>query len=399
MGTTNRRGFLKSVAVGGTAAGAGLAATGLFPRRIYSQGASKFNRVRYRELGSTGCKVTEMGFGVMNNREADLVHAAIDSGINYIDTAHYYMKGENEKIVGSVMKTKRDKVFLTTKVGLRDKTPESIRKEIDLSLKRLQTDRVDLLLFHKSDKREEILNDDTMKVFDDARKKGQTRFVGFSTHNFEPEPFDAGIDSKFWEAILTGYNYFSPPSLTKSIQKTREAGIAIIGMKNLITMTWPPDTRVPYEDIRKDKSTKTTPQQALLKWVLDDNYVDTIIPGMTTFEHLNDNLAVMGMKLTLDDRRIIRRYCEGVKSTYCRGVAGCTECREKCPKGVKVCDINRCLGYAYGYKDLDLAYENYQALPKSNRVDICADCDECAVKCVNGLNLTENIRKARELFA
>ena len=93
MGTTNRRDFLKSVAIGGTAAGAGL-----FSRKIYSAETSPFNRMRYRELGSTGCKVTEIGFGVMNTRDADLVNAAIDSGINYIDTAHYYMNGENEKI-------------------------------------------------------------------------------------------------------------------------------------------------------------------------------------------------------------------------------------------------------------------------------------------------------------
>ncbi|MFC1528573.1 aldo/keto reductase [Candidatus Latescibacterota bacterium] len=399
MEKTNRREFLKNVAVGGTAAGAGLAATNLFPRRIHSEETSNFKRVVYRQLGSTGCKVTEVGFGVMNSREADLVNAAIDSGINYIDTAHYYMNGVNEEIVGSVMKTKRDKVFLTTKVGLNDKTPESMRKEIDISLKRLQTDHVDLLLLHKATERKEIINDDTMKVFDDAKKKGQTRFVGFSTHNFEAEPFDAGIDSKFWEAILTGYNYFTPPELTRSIQRTREAGIGIIAMKNLITMTWPPTTRVQHNDIRKDKTSKTTPQQALLKWVLDNPHVDTIIPGMTTFEHLSDNLAIMGTKLTFDDRRIIHRYCENVKSSYCRGVAGCLGCKEKCPKGVNVCDLNRCLGYAYGYGDMDLAHENYRALPRSNRVDICSDCDECAVKCVNGLNLTENIRKARELFA
>ncbi len=395
METSNRRDFLKS----GTAAGLGFTINGLFSRKTYSEENSDFNRIFYRELGSTGCKVSEIGFGVMNTRDADLVHAAVDSGINYIDTAHYYMKGVNEEIVGSVMKTKRDKVFLTTKVGLIDKNPESIQEEIKISLKRLQTDHVDLLLLHKSDEREEILNDDIMKAFDDARKKGQTRFVGFSTHNFESEAFDAGIESKFWEAILTGYSYFSPPSVSKSIRKAREAGIAIIGMKNLITMTWPPSTRVQHKDISKGISSKTTPQQALIKWVLEDRFVDTTIPGMTTFEHLNDNLAVMGMKLTFDDQRIMRRYSENVKSRYCRGVAGCTGCKDKCPKGVKVNEINRCLNYAYGYGNLELAHENYQALPPSNRLDTCAECDVCEVKCVNGLNLTENIQRARELFA
>ena len=87
-----------------------------------------------------------------------------------------------------------------------------------------------------------------------------------------------------------------------------------------------------------------------------------------------------------------------VKGYYCCGLAGCTGCRDKCPKGVAVNEINRCLGYAYGYGDIELARENYQHLPSSNHVEICADCDECKVKCVNGLNLTENIKKARELF-
>ena len=397
METSNRREFLKNVAVKGTAAGAGLAASGLFPRRIFSEGASEFNRIVYRELGSTGCKVTEIGFGTMNTRDDDLIRAAIDSGINYIDTAHAYMNGVNEEMIGSVMKIRRDKVFLVTKVGL-TKNIEEMPDEIATSLKRLQTDHVDLLLLHKTDARGEILHNDIMKIFDNARKRGQTRFVGFSTHNFETEAFDAAVESKFWEAILTGYNYFSPQSVSKSIKKARENGIAIIGMKNLITMTWPPSTRTPHGDIREDKSSKTTPQQALIKWVLEDPYVDTTIPGMTAFEHLSDNLAVMGMKLTFDDHRIIRRYCEEIRLRYCRGVAGCNGCRNTCPKGVRVNEINRCLGYYYGYDNPELAYENYRALLRSDRLENCADCNECVVRCVHGLDLTENIKRARALF-
>ena len=62
-------------------------------------------------------------------------------------------------------------------------------------------------------------------------------------------------------------------------------------------------------------------------------------------------------------------------------------------------NLNRCLGYAYGYGDRRLAEENYINLTRSNRIDICNDCDECLVKCVHGLNLTENVQRARELFA
>ncbi len=395
MKTSNRRDFLKNT----TVAGAGLAAAGLFPRRICSQETSGFNRLVYRDLGSTGYRATEIGFGCMNMRDSELVHAAIDQGINYIDTANSYMNGVNEEVVGSVMKTKRDKVFLTTKIKW-DNTgidPKEMPGMIAASLKRLQTDHVDLLLLHITDKREQLFREDLMKIFDDARRKGQIRFVGISTHSNQAEVLDAAVDSKFWEAVLVGYNYASPPNITPAIERARKAGIAIIGMKNLLNPSSRPWKKL--DDIRTEKSENITEAQALLKWVLDNPYVDTIIPGMTSFEQLADDIAIMGMKLTFDDKHTLRRFSENTKGIYCCGVSGCTGCKDKCPKGVEINEINRCTNYAYGYGDIELARENYRALPLSNRVNICADCDECAIECVNGLNLTENIQKARELFA
>lgn len=391
MSKINRREFIKNSA----AASTGLASAGLLPRRIYSEERPEFKRVVYRTLGSTGYKVSEIGFGAMNTRNAELIQAAIDNGINYIDTAHGYMNGVNEEIVGTVMKTERDNVFLTTKIGIWNST--DIIGMLETSLKRLQTDRVDLVLLHAVDQRSSILNDDLMKKFDDARKKGMARFIGISTHSNQADSLDAAVESKLWDAVLVGYNYFSDPSVSKSIKKAREAGLGIIGMKNILNPHTNPWTAL--GDIREDKSSKTTPQQALIKWVLENPYVDTTIPGMTSFEHLEDDLNIMGMKLTFDERRTLRKYGENLKGNYCSGVAGCTGCRNKCVKGVQVNDINRCLGYAYGYGDIELAHENYNKLPDSSRVDICADCDECSVECINGLNITENIKKARELFA
>ncbi len=397
MKTSNRRDFLHKATTAGASITAGLTASMLSPRSLQAQETSVFNRIIYRNLGSTGFKTSEIGMGCMNMRDPELVHAAIDCGINYLDTAHIYMNGQNEETIGKVMKTKRDKVFLTTKIGRRstiDKFPE----EIETSLKRLQTDHVDLLLIHHGgDTPEKVLNEGHMNVLDDARRKGQTRFVGYSTHTADLRCFEATIECKFYDAVLLCYNYQSPPSLTTSIEQLRKAGIGVIAMKNLLNFNTRP--REPLEDIREDKDGPQTYAQALLKWVLANPYVDAIIPGMTSFEHLADDLAVMGMKLTFDDQRILRRYSENIKGRYCCGLSGCTGCRDKCPKGVEINEINRCLGYAYGYGDLDLAKENYLDLPRSNRIDICGDCDECAVKCVNGLNLTENIRSARKLFA
>ncbi len=393
MDKSNRRDFFRH----GTAAGVGLAAFSLSDRRIYGKETKEFNRVIYRMLGSTGCKVSEMGFGAMNMREPALVHAVIDSGINYVDTAHSYMNGVNEEIIGKVMKTRRDEVFLSTKIKF-DKDGIEVGKMpgmIETSLKRLQTDHVDLVLLHITDKREQVFRDDLMKVFDDARKKGYTRFIGVSTHSNQAEVLDAVVESEFWQAVLVGYNYYSPPEVTVAIQKAREAGIAIIGMKNLITIKKP---RKPFPDIRKNKTGTTTNQQALLKWVLDNRYVDTVVPGMTSFEQLADDVAIMGKKLTFDDRRILKRYSEKADGRYCSGVSGCTECKDTCPFGVNVCEINRCINYADGYGDIELAKENYYSLPARNSAEACDECDGCTVACKYGINLQENIKRAKVLF-
>ena len=79
---------------------------------------------------------------------------------------------------------------------------------IETSLKRLQTDHVDLLLLHICDKREQVLRPDLIKIFGDAREKGYTRFVGVSTHANQAEVLNAAVEGNFWQAALVGYSYF-----------------------------------------------------------------------------------------------------------------------------------------------------------------------------------------------
>ncbi len=394
MTTTNRRIFMKNGAV----AGIGLAsACGSTDSNNNTQPVqtSTSGDIRYRTLGSTGYKVSEIGFGAMNTRDAELIHAAIDSGINYLDTAHAYMNGVNEQIIGSVMETKRDKVFLTTKIGIwRSTDIESMMAE---SLKRLKTDHVDLVLLHAISETDVATSEELMSKFDNVKKKGMTRFIGVSTHSNQSAILDSVTDSKFWDAVLVGYNYYSSKDVSASIKKAREAGIAIIGMKNLLNPHT--DPWVPLDDIREDKTSDLKPSQALIKWVLEDPNIDTTIPGMESFEHLADDLAVMKMELAYDHKRALRQYSDSIKNHYCSGLAGCTGCRNKCPKGVEVNEINRCLGYVYGYGNMELARENYDRLPRNSKIYNCTDCSECVVKCVNGLNLTENIKRARSIFA
>jgi len=389
MGMASRRGFIQSIAAGSAVIGAGMTSSGCASRRIAGKAPNGDHAVVLRELGSTGYKASEVGFGAMNTRNEELIHAAIDSGINYLDTAHGYMRGENERIVGRVMKTKRDKVFLVTKVHARDKTPAEVRTMMETSLKRLGVDYVDCMFMHMPPTSEEAFGSYHPEAFVKAKEDGLCRFIGVSTHQNQADILNASTEHGTFDLVLVGYNYESPPEIKTAIARARKSGIGIIGMK----------TQLKGKGWVDHNMGDITINQAALKWVLQDPNVDTTIPGMTTFEQLAEDLSVMGMKLSFNDRMELNRYGERLEGSYCHGVAGCTGCSEQCPKGVRICEVNRCLGYAYGYGDVDLARENYDSLPRECRVDVCDDCDECKITCVHGLNLTENIRKARALFA
>lgn len=388
MKRSDRREFLRTSTVGGASAIAGLSAASLNPRRIFAEESPGFNRVTYRAFGSTGYKVSELGFGAMNTRDPELVHAILDAGVNYIDTSHGYMKGINEQIIGLVMKTKRDKAFLSTKVSGNLESLRDMRRKMELSLKRLQTDHVDNMFF-KSPTPDMVLHDEFIRLYETAKKDGLCRFVGVATHKDQEKVIDAMIKSKFWEVLTVSYNYRSPQSLTDAIKRARNAGIAVCTMK----------TQLKGQGYPNSDMGDITINQASLKWVLNNRYVDTTIPGMTSFEQLAENLPVMGMRMSFDESRKLQRWSGLTNDSYCCGVAGCDGCREQCPMGVDISELNRCLGYAYGYNSIELARENYAELPSTSKVDVCGDCDECRVRCVNGLDLNRTVRLAKELFA
>ena len=370
------------------AIGTGIAELNSGSRTSSAAEHSRFKSVFYRNLGSTGYKVSEVGFGVYRTRNHELLHAAIDAGINYFDTAPTYMNGLCEKTLGRVLKTKRDKVFLATKVKPKNNSAREMRDIMELSLKRLQTNYVDILFMHEPNTREEFL-EGHLKAFEKARKDGLCRFIGVSTHVNQVDILNVAVETKLMDAVLVGYNYHSPEKLTKAIERTRKAGLAIIAMKTQL-----PCKNKGYPEHREG----VTPNQAALKWVLKNRYVDTTIPGMTSFEQLDEDLGVMGMKMSFNDYHELYRFGQHQKTSFCRSVSGCTGCKGTCPNGVEISQLNRCITYAYGYGNFELARENYEALPEEWRVEVCSNCEECEVQCVHGLNLTQSVHLARELF-
>src|SRR5262245_35990167 len=154
----------------------------------------------YRPLGKTGLSVSALSqggaaigqqYGPVSVAEvADCVHAAIDAGVNLIDTAAYYGKGESEEILGEVLQGGwREKVAICTKACRLDRavfdfSPEGTRKCFEQSLKRLRTDHVDILLAHDIEFATDYdyVFNETANVLQQLKKEGKTRFIGMSCY-------------------------------------------------------------------------------------------------------------------------------------------------------------------------------------------------------------------------
>ncbi len=153
--------------------------------------------MEHRELGRTGVSVSPLCLGTMmfgawgnpdHEESIQVIHRALDAGINFVDTADVYARGESEEIVGKALKGRRDSVVLATKVHgtMHDTDPNMqgnsrrwIVQEIENSLRRLQTDWIDLYQIHRWDP--ETDHDETLGALTDLQRAGKIRYLGSST--------------------------------------------------------------------------------------------------------------------------------------------------------------------------------------------------------------------------
>ena len=174
------------------------------------------NEIPKRILGKTGVEVTALILGGVSGmmqkptaefHPAELANAALDSGINYFDTAPSYGAGQSELNYGVVLAKRRNEVFLATKTSSR--TYDGAMREVEESLKRLQTDHIDLYQVHGVNAKEDITlwdgPDGVMKAFYKLRDEKIIRFIGVTGHE-SAEAMNQAIDMYQFDTILTTFN-------------------------------------------------------------------------------------------------------------------------------------------------------------------------------------------------
>lgn len=390
----DRRSFIKTGAVAG--AGTLLPATGSANTPTMSnQGVQS-----YRRLGRTELKISDISFGSSRLRtgEENLVHHAMDRGINYFDTAESYTRGQSETVIGRAIKGKRDQVYLVSKTLTGDYTSaDTMMADLEGSLKRLQTDYVDVYMNHAVNDVDTVGNPEWQKFVDKARQQGKIRYTGISGHAGRLiECIDHALDNNLVDVLLVGYNFgqdpafyegltrgfdriATQPDLPRVLKKAKAADVGVVAMKTLMGARLN-DMR-PYEEAGAQ-----TFAQSAFSWTLANPDVDALIISMTSSERIDEYLGASGSTfVTAQARQLLDQYARLNGATYCRHA--CDLCTGACPFGVPIADVLRTRMYATDYEDINFARREYALL--GDAASACLNCSgqPCQNACPNGIEI------------
>jgi aryl-alcohol dehydrogenase-like predicted oxidoreductase len=200
-----------------------------------------------RSFGKTGMSLTPLGYGaaeigfgkVAQETVNTLLNAALDSGLNLIDTAECYL--DSETLVGNAVAKRRKDFYLFTKCGHDGKSfgkadwdVSMLEQSIDRSLKKLQTDHVDLLQLH-SCSLEMLQQGDVIAVVERAKKAGKTRFVGYSGDSTAAK---FAIDTGRFDALQTSCNIFDQECIDLLLPAAAARGMGVIAKRPIGNVAW-----------------------------------------------------------------------------------------------------------------------------------------------------------------
>jgi uncharacterized protein len=391
----SRREFLKR----GALAGLGV---GLLPLASTDASAAteQSPRVRaYRTLGRTGLRISDISFGgarLVGGQE-DLVRHACDLGINYFDTAEIYTGGESETTIGNALRGRRDKVYLTSKIITSgEQTRQSMMTSLEGSLRRLQTDRVDVYFNHAVNDVGRLDNPEWLEFTALARKQGKIRFVGMSghagrlieclNHALDQNSVDViltaynfGQDPRFYERFTRGWDFVArQPGLPKVLEKAHQQGVGTIAMKTLMGAR--------LNDMHPYETGGATFLQAAFRWVLSNQDVSALIVTMTSEQMIDEYLGASGASApAVGDIPLLRHYARMNSTSSCR--YGCDACASACPYGVPISDVMRVRMYARDYRDTRMAWSEYARLERDASACLTCSARPCARACPHGLEI------------
>lgn len=325
-----------------------------------------------RKFGNTRMEIKRVGFGgipIQRISQED-TNKVIDElekcGVNFIDTARGYTI--SEEYLGNALKGRREKFYIATKSMSRDY--ESMKKDIEISLKNLQTDYIDLYQMHnvKPVEYDTIFGEDrAYRALLEAKEAGKIKHIGITSHGLET--VEKAVESGKFETIQFPYNIVENQA-DEVFKKAHEKGVGTIVMK-------------PLAGGAIDDGTLA------MKYILSREYIDVAIPGMDTPEQVKENTAVLeNFELTEEDNVKITKIKSELGTNFCRRCEYCLPC----PQGVIIPQNFLLEGYYTRYGLQDWAIDRYKALGEDQRASNCIECGACESKCPYELPIIEMLK-------
>ena len=377
--------------------------------------------MKYRNFGKLNWKVSALGFGAMRlpiigNDAAKIdepeairmIRHAIDNGVNYVDTAYPYHRGQGEILVGKALEDGyRERIKLATKMpAWLVKSQQDMDKFFDEQLHRLQVNQIDFYLLHGLDgeRWQKLTELDVLRWLEKKQEEGKIVHLGFSFHDEYPA-FQKILDSySGWTFCQIQYNYMDSKyqAGTKGLKYAASKGLAVVVMEPIAGGRLAMKQPAGIEAVWDKAKIKRTPAEWALRWVWSQPEVSVALSGMSTMDQVKENVQSANRSspgvLTASEVQLINEVSAKYKEL---GFIGCTGCRYciPCPEGVNIPEVIS-LYNEYFMKDKDDAIKTkyWEHITPESQAKRCARCGKCEELCPQKLTIREVLNRAAWIF-
>ena len=333
--------------------------------------------MEYRILGKTGLKISRMGFGGIPIQRIDaegtrkLMKTMLDQGINYIDTARGYTV--SEEYLGFALEGIREQFVIATKSMSR--TKDAMAADIDISLKNLRTDYIDLYQVHNptmAQLEQVCAPGGALEALNEAKEAGKIGHIGVTAHSLEV--FKAALGMDWVETIMFPYNI---------VETQAEALIRECANRNIGFVCMKPLAGGAIEDAT-----------LALRFITANPHVTVVIPGMAEESELQQNLDACNdtAPLSPEERGKILEIRKELGTNFCRR---CNYC-QPCAAGINISGVFLFDGYLSRYGLADWARDRYASLPA--KASDCIGCGACEDRCPYQLPIRKMLKTAAEHY-
>ncbi|HEY9735273.1 MAG TPA: aldo/keto reductase [Trichocoleus sp.] len=361
--------------------------------------------MQYRRFGKTNLSLSGFTLGTMRCLESPEVFQhtllqALAHGINHIETARGY--GSSERLLGeslAQMQAVRSRLAITTKIS---PTPdaETMARQIDESLERLQTDYIDCLALHGINTWEHLswitAEGGCMRAVQQALEDGRVRHLGFSTHGSR-EVIEAAIHTdRFAFVNLHYYYFFQRHAPVVELARQKDMGVFIISPADKGGQLYTPPERLRHLCQPFD------PLLLTYRWLFSDPRITTLSVGPARAEELDWPLAVADAagELTAAEAEALERL--ETHQAQALGPERCSQCYQclPCPEDIPIPEVLRLRNLAVAYDMTEFGQYRYGMLENAghwfpgNKANRCTDCGDCLPRCPENLDIPALLRDA-----